>query len=101
MKITQSHYTFWMEKRTPTPTWAAPFETKRAKVSIHALINAQVEARMDTVVHNALQLVQLRRKNGDTPEAALEPSSWDKHNIPRRYFMFRRWQAKLRRSRRQ
>lgn len=65
MKITQSHYTFWMEKRTPTPTWAATVAPKVGKVSIHYLINAQVDdgRRRSVEPGNTIAILRSARKH--------------------------------------
>lgn len=63
--------------------------------SIHHLINLHAGERIDTISHNALHLAALRRRNGSPP---FELSKWDLVNIPRRWFMFRRWARRLEES---
>lgn len=97
MRITSEHvlaFAFW--RLPPSIRRLAP---KLREPDIHALINAHAGLKLDTVLHNALHLVKLRRKNGDNDKDALALSSWDLHNIPRRYFMFKRWQLRLNRAR--
>jgi hypothetical protein len=66
MKITQSHYTFWMEKRTPTPTWAASIAPKRAAVSVHDLINTAAGETFESEPRHTLLILRSCRKREGT-----------------------------------
>lgn len=96
MKITADHVRAFGYWRTPARLRAlAP---KMGKPDIDALVNAHAGLKLDTVQHNALHLVRMRLKNGDDCLGALGLSNWDNANIPRRSYLFARWQRKLWRS---
>ena len=90
MKLTQAHgeaFGYW--KTGPTLRKLA----KMKEPNIHRLINYHAGIKPDTT--NTLVLVAMRRKNGDTLVRQLfELTEWDRHNMPKRYFAYRRWQEK-------
>lgn len=63
--------------------------------NIHILINLHAGIKDKEIGVNALHLLSMRLKNGDSAELALRPSKWDAYNIPARFFAFRRWHANL------
>ena len=73
---------------------------KMPGVNIDKLINLHAGIKSGDGYKNALALLQLRLKNnnGDALLATL-PAHWDKHNNPKRYNAFKRWNEALIRAR--
>src|SRR3990172_4686447 len=64
MKITQSHLTFYRQKKVPIPSWAGGLKYPNQGGSIHELINiqaAQYDRRLESC--NLLALIRLASKN--------------------------------------
>lgn len=107
MKVTAEHVAAFGYWRTPASLRArAP---NLQPPNIHRLINQHAGIKPHGVGVNALSLLRLKLSNRKREsayrrpdlDAVLEPSHWDAHNNPQRFFAFRRWQANYRRARKE
>jgi hypothetical protein len=92
VRLTQEHgyaFGYW---RTPTMIRVA---CKLRRPDIDVLVNAHAGLRLSSENHNALHLLRMRLRNGQSPLQALQPSCWDAVHAKGRDAMFRRWRNKL------
>lgn len=100
MKITTAHIQAFGYWRTPPSLLALVPKMQRPNIDFLVNLHERKYTARDTHEHNAIVLVQLRRRNGATALEATKPSEWDKaQSVKYRYFALRRWHARLLKAR--
>lgn len=102
MKLSRSHFDFWVEHQvTEPPTWAAPFTSVQRSTSVDRLINIQAGLRVETEPSNTISLLKAARSKGELYVRLYEFARYGAAPLSngRRLAYCRRWLNKIQRQR--